>query len=94
MKRQDRAVEYALAMPLTLVALVYSAVFNPTQIEAGRRSVLSTYLSVVLLLVQAPSIRSTDSQSPRVTSLSANILISRQMDVTSESIPQCSKPLQ
>ena len=81
-------------MSLTLVALEYDAVFNPTRIEARRNHVRVTYLSVVLLLVHTPSVRSIDSQIPRVTRLGANILMFSQKDVTSESIQWCSKPLQ
>ena len=83
-----------LAVPLTLVSFAYGAVFTPTPIEARQLSVRSTYLSVVLLLVQAPSVRSIDSKIPRVTRLGANILMFWETDVTSGSIQQCSKPPQ
>ena len=81
-------------MSLTLVALVYDAVFNPARTVGRQLDLRSTYLSVVLLLVQAPSVRSIDSEIPRVTRLGANILMFWQTDVTSGSIQQYSKPLQ
>ena len=73
-------------MFLTLEALVYDADFSPSQIEARQHSVRSSYLSVVLLLVQAPSLRSIDSESAQVTSLRADILIYWQTDVASKSV--------